>query len=169
MRKTLNQTILREANGLKVQKLKVNKSNPVLGFSDSETVKLDLDKVTFAFAKKWALRAMKHFRLRGFLILRSSRNCYHVLFDRRVSWRRNIAITAWVVLLSHNKGLLEWFVTQCIKGCSTLRVSSKKEKPPPIIVFRFGKQNENIQDFLKYREIMKKIRARERLRLFLEI
>jgi hypothetical protein len=130
---------------------------PILGFSDSETVKLDFDEASFSLVKYWALRTMKWFRLRGFLILKSSKNCYHVVFDRAVSWSENMRVVAWVALQSRNKGLAKWFLMQCIKGCSTLRVSPKREKPPPRIVYRYGEQNKNVRDFLRNRRIIKKI------------
>jgi hypothetical protein len=148
---------LRE-NGL-IEKSRVN---AILGFSDSETVKLDFDDACFSTVKFWALRTMKWFRLRGFLILKSSKNCYHVVFDREVSWTQNMRAVAWVALLSHNRGLARWSLMQCIKGCSTLRVSFKREKPSPRIVFRFGKQEEQVKDFLRTRiqvkNIIKKLR-----------
>ena len=100
---------------------------------------------------------MKWFKLKGFVILKSSKKCYHVVFDRRVSWSENMRVVAWVVLLSHSKDLARWFLMQCIKRCSTLRVSSKRDKPPPRIVFRHGRQGQNVKDFLKYRRIIARI------------
>ena len=70
---------------------------------------LDLDDVPFKTAKYWALRTMEWFKLEGFIILKSSKNCYHVVFNREVSWAENVKIVAWVTLLSHNKGLQKWF------------------------------------------------------------
>jgi hypothetical protein len=49
---------------------------------------------------------------------------------------------------------------QCIKEGSTLRVSEKKEKPQPRIVYRFGSQNNQIAEFLAYRKIVKSIIAK---------
>jgi hypothetical protein len=103
------------------------------------------------------LRTARWFKLQGFVILKSSKNRYHVVFDHVVSWAENMRVVAWVALLSHNKGLARWFLMQCIKGCSTLRVSPKREKPSPGIVYRHGKQDENIKEFLKNRRIIKKI------------
>jgi hypothetical protein len=134
-----------------------SKASPILGFSDTETVKLDFDEVSFSFVKRWALRVMKWFKLRGFMVLKSSETCYHVVFDRVVSWSENMRIVAWVSLQSHSGSLCKWFLMQCIKGCSTLRVSPKREKPSPRIVYRHGKQDQNIRDFLKNRRIIKKI------------
>jgi hypothetical protein len=128
------------------------KAKPMLGFSDCETVKLDFDDIRFRTVRYWASRAMKWFRLKGFLILKSSKNRYHVVFDREVSWSENIRIVAWVVLQSHSGSLCKWFLMQCIKGCSTLRVSSKCEKPSPRIVYRFGKQSS-----ARARQLIKKI------------
>ena len=113
--------------------------------------------VSFRIAKYWALRAMKWFKLEGFLILRSSENNYHVLFDRPVSWSENIRIVAWFSLLSNNPTLQKYHLMQCIKEGSTLRVSPKGEKPCPRIVFRSGKQDKQIKDFLKMRKLIKKI------------
>lgn len=138
------------------------KASPILGLSDTETVKLDFDEVSFSSVRYWATRTMKWFKLRGFVILRSSENRYHIMFDRKVSWKQNMRIVAWVALLSHNKGLAKWFLMQCIKGCSTLRVSVKQEKPPPRVVYRFGRQDENAKDFMKMRKIVKKIEKKLR-------
>jgi hypothetical protein len=135
------------------------KSSPksIIGFTDTETVKLDFDDTSFRTATYWAFRAKKHFKLRGFIILKSSERCYHVVFDRVVSWSENIRVVSWVSLLSHCQGLQKYCLMQCIKMNSTLRVSHKREKSSPRIVFRYGKQDRNVKDFLKYRRIVKKI------------
>jgi hypothetical protein len=92
---------------------------------------------------------MKWFRLKGFIILKSSEKCYHVVLDRVVSWSENMRVVAWFALMSHNKGLSRWFLMQCIKGCSTLRVSSERGKPPSRVICKFGEQNESVKDFLR--------------------
>ena len=50
-----------------------------------------------------------------------------------------------------------WATSQCIKESSTLRVSSKGAKPFPRIVHRYGKQDEQIELFLKTRSQIKRI------------
>jgi len=129
----------------------------VIGYTDTETVKLDFDNTPFKAVRYWALRTMKWFKLEGFIILKSSKDNYHVVFDRKVSWAENMRIVAWVSLLSHNGMLEKWFVMQCIKRGSTLRMSSKEDKPSPRIVFRYGDQDNQINDFLKYRKIIRNI------------
>lgn len=129
----------------------------VIGYTDSETVKLDFDDTPFEEVICWALRAMKRFRLEGFMVLRSSENHYHVVFDRRVSWTENTRIVAWVSLLSHNRMLGKWFIMQCIKEASTLRISPKRNKPSPRITLRHGKQEDQIRHFLAYRKLVKNI------------
>lgn len=143
---------------LKVNGLK-KKSNPkfVIGYTDTETVKLDFDNTPFKTVKYWAFRIFRWFKLKGFIILKSSSDCYHVVFDRKVSWKLNVKIVAWVSLMCQNPMLEKWFLMQCIKEGSTLRISSKKDKPSPRIVFRHGKQNGQIQWFLRYRKLIKKI------------
>jgi hypothetical protein len=59
--------------------------------------------------------------------------------------------------LTHNLSQLKYFQMQCIKESSTLRVSSKKDKPMPRIVFHYGKQDGQIREFLEFRSIIKQI------------
>jgi abortive infection bacteriophage resistance protein len=141
---------------------KANNGLPfILGITDQETVKLDFDKTPFRTVKYWAMRTMKWFKLKGFIILKSSKNSYHVVFDKKVSaWKDNVKIMAWVCLLSKHKKLTGWFILQCIKEGSTLRVSEKKEKPQPRIVYRYGSQQNQIAEFLAYRKIVKSIIAK---------
>jgi hypothetical protein len=127
----------------------------ILGYTDTETVKLDFDNKPFGYVKNWALRTLKQFRLKGFLIMKSSENHYHVVFDRPVSWSRNVAIVAWVCLVTKHRRLTEWLVMQLIKQASTLRISPKKEKPVPKIVYRYGTQNGQAKDFLRYRKLVR--------------
>ena len=46
---------------------------------------------------------------------------------------------------------------QCIKESSTLRVSTKNDKPPPRIVLRVGKQDDSARNFLQLRKTIKRI------------
>jgi len=87
---------------------------------------------------------MKSFKLRGFVILKSSENHYLAVFDRAVSRSENVKVMAWAALLTHKIGQLRYLQMLCIKESSTLRVSSKGGKPSPRIVYRFGKQDEEI-------------------------
>ena len=134
------------------------KSNrkPILGYSDRTTVKLDFDSEQFRKVKHWAERAMKHFRLSGYIILKSSRDHYHVLFNKTVSWEDDTKIMAWVAVLSRNAGLRKWVLMQLIKGASTLRVSCKGDKASPRIVHRKGLQNNEINSFLAWRKRIKR-------------
>jgi hypothetical protein len=125
-------------------------ARPILGYTDTETVKLDFDDTAFRTVRYWALRAMRWFKLRGFLILESSPDCYHVVFDRTVSWSENVAIMAWVALTSKHWKLTGWFILQCIKRGSTLRVSTKGDKRSPRIVRREESQNDCFLTLTKY-------------------
>lgn len=129
----------------------------ILGYTDTETVMLDLDNASLDGVRYWAFRAMRQFRLQGFVILKSSENRYHVVFDRKVSWSGNMRIVAWVSLHSRNPMLEKWFIMQCIKEESTLRVSPKMHKPSPKVVFRHGKQDGQVREFLSFRRLIKKI------------
>ena len=134
--------------------------NFILGYTDTETIKLDFDRTPFKTVRYCALRTMKRFKLGGFIILKSSKSHYHIVFNRKVSWSENMHIVVWVYLQSHNEALKKWFVMQCIKESSTLRVSPKGRKPSPRIVYRYGRQDKEIRDFLRYRRLIKNIMKR---------
>jgi len=57
----------------------------------------------------------------------------------------------------------DYVFMQCIKGGSTLRISPKKAKPSPRIVYRYGKQDGEIRLFLLKRQeiwnIMRKMNS----------
>jgi hypothetical protein len=129
----------------------------ILGYTATETVMLDCDKMTFRTVRYLARRANRWFRLQGFMILRSSRGNYHVVFNRPVSWDLNVHIVAWVCLMSKfHRHLTRWFIMQSIKEASTLRCSRKDKKPCPRIVFRQGKQDREIKSFLEFRRLIRK-------------
>ena len=129
--------------------------NPLLGFTDDETVMLDFDDTHFRDVRYWARRVAHFFDLGGFLILKSSENNYHVVFNRRVDWSENMSIVAWVSLYSNKEGMRKWFLMQCIKGASTLRVGPKGCKSSPRIVYREDEQDEQIMGFLEKRKNIK--------------
>ncbi|MEM3601474.1 MAG: hypothetical protein QXN87_02240 [Candidatus Bathyarchaeia archaeon] len=121
---------------------------------------LDFDKTPFKWVKYWAHRTMNWFNLEGFIILKSSNRNYHVVFNRKVSWSENMKIVAWVSLLSRSRGLTKWFLMQCIKQAPTLRVSPKRDKPSPRIIYRYGKQDSMVKEFLDFRKIIKNMLER---------
>jgi len=126
---------------------KWNPSKPIIGYSDAETVKLDFDNINFKDVKYWSRRIVKWFKLEGFVILRSSKNNYHVVFNRPVSWSKNMHVVSWASLVSNNKGLLKWFQMQCIKESSTLRVSTKGEKHSPKLFIDLANKEEKSRIF----------------------
>ena len=139
---------------------KSNLDKPILGFSDTETVKLDFDDMPFRKVKYWAFKIMKRFKLQGCIILKSSKNNYHAVFNRSVSWSENMKIAAWVSLLSHNQAMTKYLQMQCIKESSTLRVSEKLAKASPRVVFRYGRQDRQINSFLEFRRVIKAMERR---------
>lgn len=66
----------------------------------------------------------------------------------KVSWNENVKFMAWVCLITERRKLTGWFIMQCIKKGSTLRISPKKEKSSSRVVYRHGKQHKEIRDFL---------------------
>jgi hypothetical protein len=143
-------------NGLTV-KLKAERGNGILAFTDRYTVKLDLDGTSFKTALHYAKRVKRWFRLEGFLILRSSKGNYHVVFNKPVTWEKNVRVMAWACFISSfNAALSRWFVMQCIKRSSTLRFGRKREKRRPRIVHRFGQEDKRIAVYLGSRVLARK-------------
>jgi hypothetical protein len=130
-------------------------AKPILGLTDFKTVMLDFDNSKFKSVKYWSKKAMEKYDLGGFIILISSKNSYHVVFNRYVSQGENRSVIAWVAIVSKNVSMLRYLAMQCIKGVSTVRISEKNDKPPPRIVYRFGSQGNAIKDFLSYRQLIK--------------
>ena len=130
----------------------------ILGYTSDETVMLDLDKTKLKDVKYWARRAMRWHKLGGFLVMESSLNSYHVVFDRPVDWSENVRIVAWVALYFRRRSLDNWFKMQCIKQKPTLRASSKKMKglikQPPKVVYSEGSQDREISDYLLLRDLI---------------
>jgi hypothetical protein len=97
------------------------------------------------------------FKLEGGVILKSSKGSYHVVFNRAVSWDRNLHILCWVAVESQSKALIRYALMQGIKESSTLRVGSKGNKPSPRVVYRWGEQEGQVRAYLAERKAIKKI------------
>ncbi len=128
-----------------------------IGYTDTETVKADFDQMTLKEVKKWANRTVHWYKLGGYIVLQSSEDNYHIEFNRQVTWTENVKIMAWISLLSNHLMLQKWFLMQCIKEASTIRIGPKGEKPIPRIVERYGRQGDQIEAFLQDRKLSKKI------------
>jgi hypothetical protein len=66
---------------------------------------LDFDNTSLNTVSYWASRTMRWFTLKGYVILESSPHCYHVVFDRTVTWTENVKIMAWVALMTKHRKL----------------------------------------------------------------
>jgi len=147
--------MLNVENGLTLK----SKAKPILGYSDTSTVKLDFDGKKYRVVKYWAKRICMFFKLQGFRILKSSPNNYHVVFNRSVSWTENLHIMNWAVLMVEGKQLrplTRYVVMQAIKESSCLRIGKKKEKPVPRTVFEFGEQSNEIKNYLIFWRMCRK-------------
>jgi hypothetical protein len=159
-------------NGLKNPKSKADKKTKgIVGYSSISTVLLDLDNMSFRTAMFWTLKILKLFRsrktdkwrpqkridLEGFLLLKSSKNHYHVVYNKTVSLLENQNVVAWACLLTHKIELMQWFVMQIIKGSFTLRIGKKGDKPAPRIVFRYGKQDSEIENYMNIRKAFRNV------------
>jgi hypothetical protein len=132
-------------------------SLPVEGFTDRETVKLDFDNTPLWLVVYWSMRVCVWFKLEGGVILKSSKGSFHVIFNRPVSWSRNVHIMDWVGRLSKIESLMNYALMQGIKESSTLRIGPKGGKPSPRVVYRWGNQNGQVKAYLRERRAINKI------------
>ena len=132
-------------------------SIPIFGFTDRETVKLDFDDTPLWLVVYCSMRACLWFKLEGGVILKSSKGSYHVIFNRPVSWSRNVHIMDWVGRLSKIESVRNYALMQGIKESSTLRVGPKGDKSTPRVAYRWGKQNGQVKAYLRERREINKI------------
>ena len=128
-----------------------------MGVKSDSMVMLDLDDTTLEFVLYWARTAMNLFDLGGFLVRKSSEGCFHVVFDRVVTWKECLRFVASIVINSYHEGLKKWVILQARKGSMTLRCTSKGEKPCPVVVYREGSQDAQIYRFLEREDLIKQI------------
>jgi hypothetical protein len=126
----------------------------VFGDWDDSTVRLDFDNESIDNAKYWANRANTWHKLDGYIIIQSSERHYHVVFNKKVTWRTNVKVMNWVALESGNLNLYKYALMQGIKKTSTLRISNKGNKKPPEIIFRNGNQDIQVNKFLDNRNFI---------------
>lgn len=129
----------------------------ILGYTDRTTVKIDFDNVRYKIVKSVSKWLTDKFNLGGFIILKSSKDNYHVVFNRTVTWEENLNIICWAsYMVRKEKGGIKsmgWVIMQGIKKSSTLRISTKFKKPRPRIIYKEGKQDNEIKTFREYRKI----------------
>ena len=120
-----------------------------IGFNTGRGLMLDLDNMKFKKALWIAETLLKRYRLEGFLLIRSSRMNYHVVFNRYLSWR-----TITKILFSMYE-CVRWAVFQMREGQLTLRISMKNGKNKPEILCDVGKTDKLIKDYLEIYEKFK--------------
>jgi len=161
------------------QQLRVNPfPNVILGDFGNDILKIDLDsKYSLAQAKRLGKMIKKRYKMGGIRIYESSckthkiwnvetsneekvvfkfkTRSFHLVFNREM---KNIAelhsILAWLCLQTKDWDLIMWFLLQCVKQNVTLRTGFKDRKKPPREVYRFGKQDKMIKEFLDNRQFI---------------
>jgi len=128
----------------------------VYGFTTDKGLLLDLDNTTLADTRKIAKKYCNRFKLEGFLILKSSQNNYHVVFNKYLTWKKAIEYLFKIVWNYHyyehgsKPSLTSWAILQACKKSMTLRISKKKHKKIPKIIESFGKNDKLIMDYNEF-------------------
>jgi len=114
-----------------------------IGFNTDRGLMLDLDNMKYKKAKWIAETLLKEHKLEGFLLIRSSKKNYHVVFNSYLSWR-----TITKILFSLHE-CVRWAVFQMKEGQLTLRISKKNGMDKPKILRQVGKTDKLIRDYLE--------------------
>jgi hypothetical protein len=125
------------------------KEGYVIGFMTNKGVIMDLDNMTYRKVRYLARTLCRQYRLEGYIIVLSSPRNYHVIFNRYLQWK---TITK---TLFNNWEVIRWAVFQLREGYLTLRVSRKNGKNKPKIVFKTGKTDKLIADYMEIYETFK--------------
>ena len=127
----------------------------IVGYTSDHTAMLDLDGIARAQARELADRLLERFKLRGYLILKSSLDGWHVVFDKRLSWKNVLCVIfAAPPCRRRWRGHFSWAELQAIKGFATLRIGNKIHKRSPRIVDAHGSQDGQIAEYLQCRKQM---------------
>ena len=120
-----------------------------IGFNTDRGLMLDLDNMKFRKALQIAETLLKRHKLEGFLLIKSSKKNYHVVFNRYLSWK-----TITTILFSMYE-CVRYAVFQMKEGQLTLRISKKNGKDKPKILRQVGKTDKLIKDYLEIYEDFK--------------
>jgi len=114
-----------------------------IGFNTDRGLMLDLDNMKYKKALWIAETLTKEHKLEGFLLIRSSKKNYHVVFNRYLRWK-----TITKILFSMYE-CVRYAVFQMKEGQLTLRISKKNGRDKPKIVRQVGNTDELITDYLE--------------------
>jgi predicted kinase len=122
------------------------KEGYVVGFMTNKGLIMDLDNVTYRKVKWLAQHLCRQYKLEGYIIVLSSPRSYHLIFNRYLQWR---VITK---ILFRQYETLRWAVFQMQSGYLTLRISKKNGENKPKIVFKTGKTDKLIAEYMEIYE-----------------
>ena len=127
--------------------------NFCIGFTTQNGVLLDLDNTSetsvirlcekFLEQRKWRY-IPEEIDLEGYLIVKSSENHYHAIFNRYLPYREALIIASSVRI----GNLACWLLERAEHGEFTLRISTKNGKNKPEIIRKKGKTNKLIKEYL---------------------
>lgn len=125
----------------------------IVGYTSDHTAMLDLDGVTRNEAIGLADKLLERFKLGGYIILKSSCDGWHVVFNRRLSWKNALrVIFAAPPCRRRWHRHLSWAEMQAIKGFATLRIGNKGHKRAPRIMGSAGSGGRQIAEYLLCRK-----------------
>ncbi len=134
--------------------LPLNHHNFCIGFVTRKGILLDLDntsqnsviRLAEKFLEKRKFRYIeREINLEGYLIVKSSENHYHLIFNVYLPFREALMIASSVRI-----GNLQcWILERAKHGEFTIRISTKNGNNKPKLIAEKGKTDKLINDYLK--------------------
>jgi len=117
----------------------------IIGTFTKNYVQIDFDEMSFLDVIKICDAALKKWNLEGYIIIKSSKQHYHAVFNKYFKkWEDVAKIMSWIAIISENIKVKDYVLLQIIRKESTLRLTEKANKPKPRIVYRCGKHDKGI-------------------------
>ena len=121
-----------------------------IGFTTDKGLIIDLDQIKLEKVTRIAKKLNTQYNLNGYLIMESSPEHYHLIFNEYLNWKD---ITK--ILFNFNKNsVIGWAINQMRRGDLTLRISTNRGSKPKIIT-QEGASDRLINDYLTIYDLFK--------------
>ena len=132
------------------QKIEYEFENVYAGFATDKGLVIDLDTIPFEKIQKIAEHHLKNDSLEGYIIMESSPQHYHIVFNAYLPWKT----IAMILYSFRHPSIRQWADHQMRRGYLTLRVTPKNGYTPQLRVLK-GKCNKLINKYINTLNLFK--------------
>jgi len=122
-----------------------------IGFTTSAGLIIDLDDMNLPKVTRIVDKLYQTHDLEGYLIIESSPNHYHVIFNKYLEWNK----ITYILFNFVKNSVIGWSINQMRRGDLTLRISTNKGHKPKILTV-YGETDKLIKEYHTMYELFKK-------------